>query len=92
MSPEGMSRVVFRCDYITASAFRTCRKRMNDTRKTDTQHTDVEIGKVKIQARYVAITTMLVVPLHHVWLMVEAANWVSALTGVLDVYNRHCDQ
>jgi hypothetical protein len=62
-----MSRVVvFRCDCITVSIFHTCRKRMNDTRKTDTQNTDFEIGKVKIQDRYIAITTMLVVPLHHV--------------------------
>jgi hypothetical protein len=62
-----MSRVVvFRCDYITVSASHTCRKRMNDTRKTDTQHTEFEIGKVKILTRYIAITTMLVVPLHHV--------------------------
>ena len=66
MIPEGMLRVVrFRCD-ITVSAFRTCRKRMNDTRETDTHHTDFEIGKVKIVARNIAITTVLVVPLHHV--------------------------
>jgi len=52
MSPEVMLRVVrFLCDDITVSAFHTCRKRMNDTRKTDTQHTDFEIGKVKILAR-----------------------------------------
>jgi len=65
---------------------------MNDTKKTDTQHTDFEIGKAKILARNIAITTMLVVPLHHVWLMVAAAGWVLAPTGVLDVYNRHCDR
>ena len=51
---------------IPVSAFHTRRKRMNDTKKTDTQHTDFEIGKAKILARNIAITTMLVVPLHHV--------------------------
>lgn len=62
-----MLRVVgFRSDDITFSAFHTCRKRMNDTRKTDTQYSDFEIGKVKILARNIAITTMLVVPLRHV--------------------------
>jgi len=67
MSPEGVLRAVgFRCDDIAVSAFHTCRKRMNDTRTTDTQHFDFERGKVKILARNIAITTMLVVPLHHV--------------------------
>jgi len=55
-------------------------------------HCDFEIGKVKFLDRNIAITTMLVVPLHHVWLMVAAAGWVLAPTGVLDVYNCHCDQ